>query len=54
MIQQIVAFALVGLAALWLLVRYLKRRATGNCCGEPECPAAKETARKIEQAARRR
>ncbi len=54
MIQQIVAYALVGLAAAWLLVRYLKRRATGNCCGEAECPAAKATARRIEEAARRR
>ena len=54
MAQQIVAYALVGLAALWLLVRYLKRRATGNCCGEAECPAAKATARRIEDAARRR
>jgi membrane protein implicated in regulation of membrane protease activity len=54
MIQQIVAYALVALAALWLLRRYLKRRATGNCCGEPECPAAKQTAKRIEEAARRR
>lgn len=53
MIQQIAAYALVGLAALWLLVRYLKRSATGNCCGEPECPAAKATVKKIEEATRR-
>ena len=37
-----------------LLRRYLKRRATGNCCGEAECPAAKQTARKIEELARKR
>jgi hypothetical protein len=54
MIQQVVAFSIVGLAALWLLVRVLKRRATGNCCGEAECPAAKATARKIEGLAHRR
>jgi len=53
MVQQIVAYALVGFAAGWLLVRYLKRRSTGNCCGEPECPAAKATVKKIEEAARR-
>jgi len=54
MIQQIAAYALCGLAVAWLLLRYLKRRATGNCCGEAECPAAKQTARRIEEAARRR
>jgi len=53
MIQQVVAFVLVGVAAGWLVVRWWKRRATGNCCGEAECPAAKATARRIEQAARR-
>jgi len=54
MIQQSAAYALVALALGWLIWRYLKRRATGNCCGEPECPAAKMTARKIEDLARRR
>ena len=54
MIQEIVAFALVGLAALWLAARWRKRRSTGNCCGEATCPAAKATARRIEEAARRR
>ncbi|MFI5402042.1 MAG: hypothetical protein ACHQ1G_03825 [Planctomycetota bacterium] len=54
MIQQIVALALVALAVAWLLCRYLKRRATGNCCGEAECPAAKATAQRITEAARRR
>ncbi len=54
MIQQVIAYFLVALAAAWLFVRYLKRRATGNCCGEAECPAAKATARRIEDAARRR
>ena len=54
MIQQIAAYALVALAAAWLVYRYAKRRATGNCCGEPECPAAKATARKILDAAKRR
>jgi len=54
MIQQIVAYLLVAAAGAWLLRRYLKRRATGNCCGEPECPAAKATVQKIEDLARRR
>jgi hypothetical protein len=54
MIQQIAAYALVALAAGWLLARYLRRRGTGNCCGEARCPAAQATARKIEDLARRR
>jgi hypothetical protein len=53
-IQEIAAFALVLAAAAWLLRRHLKRRATGNCCGEAECPAAKATSRRIEELARRR
>jgi hypothetical protein len=53
MIQQVAAYALVALAAAWLLWRYAKRRATGNCCGEAECPAAKATARKLDQLSRR-
>ncbi|MCK6461765.1 MAG: hypothetical protein L6Q95_17945 [Planctomycetes bacterium] len=54
MIQQVLAYALVALAAGWLLWRHLRRRAAGNCCGEAECPAAKATARRISEAARRR
>ncbi len=54
MIQQVLAYALVALAAGWLLWRYAKRRATGNCCGEAECPAAKATAKRIEELSRRR
>ncbi len=54
MIQQIAAYVLVGAAVTWLLRRYLKRRSTGNCCGEAECPAAKATVERIAEAARRR
>lgn len=54
MIQQVAAYVLVALAAAWLLRRYLRRRATGNCCGEAECPAAKATAKRIEELSRRR
>ncbi|HEX5138847.1 MAG TPA: hypothetical protein VFY93_17890 [Planctomycetota bacterium] len=54
MIQQVAAYSLVALAAGWLLWRYAKRRATGNCCGEAECPAAKVTAKKLGDLARRR
>lgn len=54
MIQQIAAYVLVAGALAWLLRRYLKRRATGNCCGEAECPAAKATVERIAEAAKRR
>jgi hypothetical protein len=54
MIQQIAAYALVAAAAAWIAYRYVKRRATGNCCGEAECPAANATARRITEAGRRR
>ena len=54
MIQQIAAYALVALAAAWLVWRYVRRRATGNCCGEAECPAAKAAARRILDLAKRR
>jgi len=51
--QEIAAYVIVGAAVGWLVVRYLGRRGNGNCCGEPECPAARATARRLEDAARR-
>jgi hypothetical protein len=45
--QDVAAYLVLALAASYLLQRYLRRRASGNCCGEKECPAAKETVRKI-------
>jgi hypothetical protein len=38
--QTIGALAILGCAVAYLAWRFLTRRATGNCCGEPECPAA--------------
>jgi len=49
--QELAVYVIVGAATGWLVVRHLRRRASGNCCGEPECPAARETARRIEDAA---
>jgi hypothetical protein len=46
-VQEIATYAIVGAAVGFLAVRYLRRRATGNCCGEKECPAARDMARKI-------
>jgi len=38
--QTIVALALLAGAIGYLAWRYITKRATGNCCGEKECPAA--------------
>jgi hypothetical protein len=46
--QEVIAAAL-GVAALaYLVVRWRRRRATGNCCGEPECPAAKQVVDRLD------
>jgi hypothetical protein len=45
--QEIAAFAVAALAVAYLVVRHFRRRATGNCCGEKECPAAKGMVEKI-------
>lgn len=50
--QEIVAFLLVGAAAGYLALRWWRRRSTGNCCGEAECPAAKATVAKLDRARR--
>jgi hypothetical protein len=42
-LQEIAAYLIGAAALVWLVVRYRRRRATGNCCGEAECPAAKST-----------
>lgn len=45
--QEVAACVLGLLAGGYLVLRLLRRRA-GNCCGERECPAAKEVTRKLE------
>ncbi len=47
--QEIATILIVVAAALWLGVRWRRRRASGNCCGEKECPAAKQTLRRLER-----
>ena len=37
--QEIAAAAAVAVALAYLVVRYARRRASGNCCGEKDCPA---------------
>ncbi len=50
--QEIATLLLVGAAAGYLALRWWRRRSTGNCCGEAECPAAKATLDKLERARR--
>jgi hypothetical protein len=45
--QEIAVLVIGVVAAGYLLVRYLRRRASANCCGEKECPAAKQTVRDL-------
>ena len=50
---QEIGVAVIGLGTLgWLLLRMRSRGATGNCCGERECPAAKLIVRDLEEARR--
>lgn len=48
-LQEIGTFLIVAAACLWLAVRWWRRRASGNCCGEAECPAAKGTVEKLKR-----
>ncbi|MHC4449572.1 MAG: hypothetical protein ACYS0E_05425 [Planctomycetota bacterium] len=50
--QDFAALTLVALAVGYLGWRYLSRRATGNCCGEKECPAAREMVEKLQRGTR--
>jgi hypothetical protein len=42
------AVAAIGLlAALYLAARFVRRRGVSTCCGERECPAAREALRRM-------
>ena len=45
--QEIATFVVVAAAVVWLAARWWRRRASGNCCGEAECPAARSTVDKL-------
>ncbi len=45
--QEMVAFGIGALALGYLLLRKLRRRASGNCCGEKQCPASGSIVDKI-------
>ena len=47
--QEIAACVLGAAALAYLVVRYLRRRRRANCCGEEECPAAKQTLRNLDR-----
>jgi len=48
-VQEIAVSLIIAAAVGWLAWRWLRRRAAGNCCGETECPAAKQTLRRLER-----
>jgi hypothetical protein len=48
--QDLLAYALVGAAAAWLVVRLVARRRRRTCCGERECPAARRMAARLAEA----
>ena len=52
MAQTIGALAILAAAVAYLTWRYLTKRATGNCCGEKECPAVAQMLDRIRQKAR--
>lgn len=48
-VQELAAYLLGAVAAAYLLVRYLRRRASANCCGEKECPASREMVENLQR-----
>jgi len=48
-VQEVGVAIAVALAVGYLVLRARRRRASGNCCGEKECPAAKGAVAKIER-----
>jgi len=47
MTGQEIGACLLGLLAVGYVALRLVRRRRGNCCGEAECPAAKELGRRL-------
>ncbi len=46
-LQEIAAFLAVAAAVAWLAARWWRRRSSGNCCGEAECPAARASLERL-------
>jgi hypothetical protein len=49
--QDLVVYFVLGAAAGYLVWRMARRHGSGNCCGEKECPAAKNMVRNLERRA---
>jgi hypothetical protein len=47
--QEIAACLIGAIALAYLLLRRLRRRRSTNCCGERECPVAKQTIRNLDR-----
>ena len=45
--QELLTYAVGALTALYLGLRYLRRRRADTCCGARVCPAAKELERRL-------
>ena len=49
--QELIAYALGATALGYLALRVIRKRLSGNCCGEKECPAAKQIVQRFDEAA---
>ena len=50
--QDLAAITMLAFAVTYIGWRYLRKRASGNCCGESECPAAREMVDRIKRGSR--
>ena len=50
-VQDLIAIALIALAAGYLGWRYLKQRKANTCCGADVCPAMKRSVDRISKSA---
>jgi membrane protein implicated in regulation of membrane protease activity len=47
--QEIATFLIVAAAVVWLAARWRRRRRSGTCCGEKECPALRSTVERLKR-----
>ena len=45
--QELITYAIGALALGYLGLRIVRRKLAGNCCGEKQCPAAKQIVQRI-------
>ena len=46
-VQELVVLLIIAAAVGYLAWQRVRRKASGNCCGKAECPAAKHTLSKL-------